>query len=616
MLPVSMRLRALVLLAAVAFAGATAFGQGVRAPTRDWPNTPPVAPSGTGTIRGRVVDGQTGNALARARVRLTGPGVPQPIVTTDESGAFAFTALPAGSFMVMADKSTYLSARYPDGQTLRSSSRGLSLSEGQSTDKVTIAMYRGGAITGRVLDAHGDPVEYAQVQALRVPRSGRGKPQQSGGTTTNDIGEYRLARLPAGKYLLMVQAQRRNNFESPASRVTSDAPEPHSLPAFYPGVLELDGAQAIAVDRGTTITGADVMLGEGIPARIKGMLVDTSGQAVTSNANVNVRPIVKDVMNFGSSGVGVNADGTFQITLTPGEYEFEGRQFTLVANQQTPGNEQFGSVRINVAGDLTGVVIQLGPGSRVSGRIVFDGTSPVPEPPANANGPGAVMFVNRDGPGCRSGQGQVAPDWTFTVEGVSGTCTAQFNGGIPRWAVKSITHAGRNLMDEPITFAGVQRLRNVEVTLTDKPTQVMFKVDDDRGMPTRDYVGVLFPLDKARWTDSTGRYLRTVVPPLDPPASMRTSAVPGSTAGSPLVGRSATSSPTPSIGTTPSAWRDMVSGMATGEYLAVAVDDIDAESLRDAGFLEQLSRVATRVTVTHGSPITVNLRRVELSPQK
>ena len=355
------------------------------------------------------------------------------------------------------------------------------------------------------------------------------------------------------------------------------------------------------------------MLGEGIPARIMGMLVDTSGQPVTSNANVNVRPIVKDVTNFGSSGVGVNADGTFQITLTPASTSSRGgssRWWPINRLRAMSNSAQCESTWRAIS---TGVVIQLGPGSRVSGRIVFDGTSPVPEPPANANGPGAVMFVNRDGPGCRSGQGQVAPDWTFTVEGVSGTCTAQFNGGIPRWSVKSITYAGRNLMDEPITFAGVQRLRNVEVTLTDKPTQVVFKVDDDRGMPTRDYVGVLFPLDKARWTDSTGRYLRTVVPPLDPPASMRTSAVPGSTTGSPLVGRPATSSPTPSIVTTPSAWRDMVSGMATGEYLALAVDDIDAESLRDAEFLEQLSRVATRVTVTHGSPITVNLRRVELS---
>src|SRR5262252_2632064 len=79
-------------------------------PPRDAPNRPPAMPTGTAVIKGRVVDAQTGSALARVRVRLNwlGSGAPsRPPVTTDQSGRFEFSTLPAGSFVLMADKSTY-----------------------------------------------------------------------------------------------------------------------------------------------------------------------------------------------------------------------------------------------------------------------------------------------------------------------------------------------------------------------------------------------------------------------------------------------------------------------------------------------------------------------------
>ena len=94
-------------------------------PPRDRPNGPP--PSvGTGVISGRVVDAPSGSAVARARVRLNwmGPGIRRPPVTTDTSGNFAFTELPPGSFTLGAEKSTYLTARYPEaGPTLREADR-------------------------------------------------------------------------------------------------------------------------------------------------------------------------------------------------------------------------------------------------------------------------------------------------------------------------------------------------------------------------------------------------------------------------------------------------------------------------------------------------------------
>jgi hypothetical protein len=56
-----------------------------------------------------------------------------------------------------------------------------------------------------------------------------------------------------------------------------------------------------------------------------------------------------------------------------------------------------------------------------------------------------------------------------------------------------------------------------------------------------------------------------------------------------------------------------VTGMPAGEYYVVAIDDIDGESVRDPDTLDQLSRGASRVTLTEGMPVQTSLRRVKLA---
>src|SRR5262245_30722666 len=125
------------------------------APPRD--RVPPPR-TGTGVIKGRVVDGVTGAAVARARVTLQ--GARRSTVTTDASGVFAFSELPMGTVMISVDKSTYLSARYPAaGRTIRSGGRPAMLADGQTMDNVTIPMFHGASISGRVLDANGDAID-------------------------------------------------------------------------------------------------------------------------------------------------------------------------------------------------------------------------------------------------------------------------------------------------------------------------------------------------------------------------------------------------------------------------------------------------------------------------
>src|SRR5450759_322680 len=108
-------LRRFVIAAGIVLRASAAGAQAPQQPARDRPLPPPQV--GTGAIKGRVVDGQSGAAVARARVRLVGlsQGAQRPSILTDDSGTFAFTTLPAGTYSIQVDKSTFLAGRYPEG---------------------------------------------------------------------------------------------------------------------------------------------------------------------------------------------------------------------------------------------------------------------------------------------------------------------------------------------------------------------------------------------------------------------------------------------------------------------------------------------------------------------
>jgi hypothetical protein len=58
---------------------------------------------------------------------------------------------------------------------------------------------------------------------------------------------------------------------------------------------------------------------------------------------------------------------------------------------------------------------------------------------------------------------------------------------------------------------------------------------------------------------------------------------------------------------------DTIAGMPPGDYYVVAIDDIDAETSRDPDTLEQLSRGASRVTLTEGMPVQTSVRRAKIA---
>ena len=558
---------------------------------------PPVQASGTGAIKGRVVDGVSGAAITRARVQLTGSGRVRPPTLTDGAGGFAFTELPRGTFNLMVEKPTYMPGFYPNrGRTLRSSMKALALDDGESIGNLTIPLFRGGAISGRVIDASGDPVEYADVRLLRAS-PGDGRPVMRGGSNTNDLGEFRFPRTEPGAYIVMVRPRRTGGDD----RALNAPATPQPIPTYYPGAAALDQAQPIKVARGQSISDVDVVLAEGIPAIVSGVVVGEDGEPVGPAGYIMARSAMRDVqMPVEVAGTGLRPDGTFRLSLAPGDYVLEARSsphvivdrsggMSVAGGTAGPPQERSGFAGVSVAGNLVGVTIVVGAGATATGRIVFEGASPLP--PVSPAGQFQVQLFSSDGPGCRQGRTSVEADWTFRVEGLNGTCAAAPHSEFGPWVLKSVTVDGQDLRNETITFENGQRLGNVQVVLTDRRSEVSFTVADEHGQPTREFVVLLFAAFKGAPQPSS---LRTFVPV---PAEIMSMS---------------RSRPLGAPGPAPAGGRDALSGLGPGEYYVIALDDIGIEDAHDAGTLARLASSAQRVTVGETPSMAVSLRRQTL----
>jgi hypothetical protein len=329
-------------------------------------------------------------------------------------------------------------------------------------------------------------------------------------------------------------------------------------------------------------------------SRVTGTLIESTSGRPEIGGFVNVRAIVAGLPDgFDAASASVKPDGTFELTLAPGEYQIEGRTMRpgTVGPLQS-GDEQIGIARHTVGDGDSDVTIVLGRGATVTGRVVFEGRAPTPPMPSNP-GQFRVSFSSPDrGTGCRMGRSDLGANWTFSVDGLLGTCVAQVSSSLGLALVKAVMVDGVDLLDQPVTFQSGQQLRNVEVIVADKQTDLTLHVTGAQGQPTREYVALVFSIDKARWFEHS-RYIRAFVPdpPLDHVSDVSDTAIPGAAP--------------------PTAARESVRGLPPGEYYVVALDDLESEAVHDPVLLDSLTRAATRITLVDRAAAEVSLRLVK-----
>jgi len=266
----------------------------------------------TAQVVGQVIDADSKQPIAGARIMLIparAPAKPPAIALppnvagglTDEQGRFAIDVVAAGRHRISAQKQGY-AFEPADAQEI-------DVTAGQAVT-VHIAMRRGGVITGRILDDRGEPLSEIQVMAFRRV-AGRGDVPAAGGPAmmTNDLGEYRIAGLVAGEYVLRASVMSMGPFTASPARAGSTW-----APTYYPGTAQQAEAQTVTVQHADTVSGLDFRLIRAEGFVVSGIVVDQSGKPV-AEAMIMLRMVGDGGSNsFGPALSGrTKPDGTFAI---------------------------------------------------------------------------------------------------------------------------------------------------------------------------------------------------------------------------------------------------------------------------------------------------------------
>ena len=515
------------------------------------PQAPLPYAAGTATIRGHIVR-TDGPPLARAEVRLatTEKSGPPRIATTDDSGAYEFTGLPAGRYTLTALKTGYVSLEFGQRRAFEAG-QVIQIKAGETRERVDIALPRYGAITGRIVDENGEPLEGVSISVDEVRSVGGsrrlvnvpGVPARQ----TNELGRFRVYGLPPGDYAVRAEVAQVGSDDGRGFPVT-----------YFPGTTNSAEAQRIRIDLAQEVPNVDFALAPIRTARITGRTLTSAGEPF--EGGVQMRPTWRSTGAVADAvGARPLPDGGFEFThVPPGEYVIQAFKGIEIGWQ---------IVAVNGA-DVTDLAVTTRPGSTITGRVTFEGgEAPRPDQVELVMSPADPDLTPFFGTSAGAG---VHDDGTFEIEHAAGPgrlCVARAPSG---WALQRVIVGGLEVTDAALSFgAESESLRDVEVVLTNRVTRITGRVTDGRGTPAADGAVIVFSDDDERWYDGS-RYVATSRPGRD-----------GSFE---------------------------ISGLPPGRYFAIAVDRLpESDAWRDRAFLKTLAATASRVTLTEGEKLEVGI---------
>jgi hypothetical protein len=528
----------------------------------------------TATIQGIVVrsDSQPLNKVTVELWRGASPGPADSaalITQTDGDGKFYLPGVPPGQYRLVATSPGYVRAEY--GQRHEGNQgQPLTLAAGQSVRDVRITMTAGAVISGRITE-RGQPVALADVVAVRpIYTEGQLGFVPVLADRTNDLGEYNLFWLPPGRYYIVAvvwdTASAVGFYVNPdgsdvnpfwAQRMegrtvimralgTSIGENEAHVPFYYPGTTDSQAARIVNVQAGARLRGIDVDAPPLQTRRVTGTVTGLSAAATTGTqivrAQVSLRPLNAANVNTNvaqAPNAQSDPSGNFEIPRAiPGRY-------MAIA---TAGN-LIGRATVDIRDrDVTSVVVPLGPGLRVSGRVVIERQNPVSPDPALAN---LRVLLRTDPPMPGTPQFTVtpSPDGTFTIPAPSANAAVAPLGppageyrvnviplltvplppdgtppaippGLQNAYVKSITFGGADALNDRLRLQN-QTDDSLVIVIGTNPGALDGRVLDAQQQPASGTTVVLIHDDALRYrvnekytsSDLTGRFQFQNVPP-------------------------------------------------------------------------------------------------------
>jgi hypothetical protein len=210
--------------------------------------------------------------------------------------------------------------------------------------------------------------------------------------------------------------------------------------------------------------------------------------------------------------------------------------------------------------DVTGLSLAIHRGAVVSGKVIRDENGPVQKPA------GALIFLSVEKSSERDDvrSAAIAADGTFSFKARPGRYIVIGPTSTSSERLKEVFFNGKNIGDGPFTV-GNDPVTGLNVALTERHTKLEGTI-----RPRADCTVVVFPADRSRWDAIRSNPTRARSIDVDDGAFD-------------------------------------VSGLLPGEYFVAAVDDSLMGEWPTRTTLDRLSRLATRVHLSEGTPTRVAL---------
>lgn len=598
-------------------------------PPRDPRAAAEATPTGTGSISGTVTVAGTGQPARRARVTLSSV---EPRLslnrTVDDQGRFAFTNLPEGRYSLGASKPGHVSASFGQHRPGRGGTA-IQLANGQRF-QAQLQLPRGGAITGTLLDEHGEATPGISVRAMRwTMGSGQRTLQSAGSGNTDDRGIYRIFGLQPGEYVVcatprgtigpdvdrvrLQMEEMRREAETVAQRGSADAAVARAMldrvaamqaqvgddeqsegyaPVCFPGTPTPSGASAVTLGAGEERAGIDFQLQVVTLARIEGAVMNPTG-ATLQNTQLTL-VAAGDTPSTETRSARTDAEGRFRFTAVPPG------QYTLIARatpRLTPGQPRtaaapiaqtvqravevraaaeqvrvlYSTMDLSVDGrPQSNVILTLQPGMTVSGQVEFDGGTP---PPADLTRARVNLTAINPGPMrtlASSVSARVDASGRFTLANVlPGRYRLAGSSGEAGWTVESAVVGGQDTADFPVEIRAGQNVTGATLTFTDRQTEFTGAVVNERNEPVSVYTVIVYAADPRYWIGQSRR-IQTSRPGTDGRFTLR--------------------------------------NLPPGDYRLATVYDPEPGAWYDPAYLQQLDATSMRFTIAAGETKTQNVR--------
>jgi hypothetical protein len=339
-----------------------------------------------GRVTGTVVESKSGEPVRKAFVLLRRDSNAATGTLTDGSGKFTCRDLDPGVYVLSVEKDGWVTTRDSKAMTV-------TVTAGQTAPAVTLRMLKTAAISGRVLDAEGDPIAGVAIQLTPEPSKKKGP--SGPWASTNDRGEYRAFNVAPGQYRVCGIYSAR----SQRADVRMQPPAAAAYPKVcFPGTAH---GTIVTVEPGTEVQGIDFQMVPARAVKVRGRVIYKAAEKPMF-AFITLQPT--DGGSYVAETLVRDPDGNFEVQgVLPGQYRL------TVAGASVGGESKFASSKtIDVTDvDLSGVDIVVGTPRRIDGKLLVPEGRKIPQV--------VVVLVPREqGNNQAGGFAQVSPTGEFS----------------------------------------------------------------------------------------------------------------------------------------------------------------------------------------------------------